>query len=108
MSAPIADGMIVVLIILILYSYFGLLIEKHKPIIGHEASIIIALCMIFSYFFNEWEVAHLKVLFTFDSDFFFIFCLPPIVFASAFNMRRQVFFQNFDMVLIFGLLSTIV
>ena len=45
---------------------------------------------------------------TFDENFFFYFCLPPIVFASGYNMKRKKFFENFNNILIFGVFNTIV
>ena len=44
---------------------------------------------------------------SFNSDVFFYGCLPPIVFASAYNMDRKVFFENFSAVIIFGVLGTV-
>lgn len=42
-----------------------------------------------------------------DNAFFFV-CLPPIVFASGFNMQRGNFFANIKNVLMFGILGTFV
>lgn len=42
-----------------------------------------------------------------DNTFFFV-CLPPIVFASGFNMQRRNFFANIKNILIFGMASTFV
>jgi NhaP-type Na+/H+ or K+/H+ antiporter len=42
-----------------------------------------------------------------DSTFFYI-CLPPIVFASGFNMQRGNFFANIKNILMFGVLGTFV
>ena len=44
---------------------------------------------------------------TFDENFFFYFCLPPIVFASGYNMKRKKFFENFTNILLFGLFGTL-
>lgn len=44
---------------------------------------------------------------TFNENFFFYFCLPPLVFASGYNMQRSNFFANFNNIMIFGLLNTI-
>lgn len=44
---------------------------------------------------------------TFDPNFFFYFCLPPIIFAAGYNMKRKKFFENFTNILIFGLLGTL-
>jgi sodium/hydrogen exchanger-like protein 6/7/sodium/hydrogen exchanger 8 len=44
---------------------------------------------------------------TFDETFFFYFCLPPIIFASGYNMKRRKFFENFKNILLFGLFGTV-
>ena len=101
-------GGITICVLLIIYSIFGLIIEKTKPICGHEASLIVIVGMIVSYIAYAMGEEDAIEMMTFDSNFFFYFCLPPIVFNSAFNMRRKVFFENFDAVMIFGVLSTII
>lgn len=44
----------------------------------------------------------------FDDNTFFFFCLPPIVFASGFNMQRGDFFGNIGNILLFGVLGTFI
>lgn len=44
----------------------------------------------------------------FSDDLFFYFCLPPIVFASGFNMQRKKFFANIRNIVLFGLVGTII
>lgn len=44
----------------------------------------------------------------FSDDLFFYFCLPPIVFASGFNMQRKKFFENIRNIMIFGLFGTFI
>jgi len=44
----------------------------------------------------------------FDDNLFFYVILPPIVFASGFNMHRGDFFNNIFMVFIFGVCGTLV
>lgn len=44
----------------------------------------------------------------FSDDLFFYFCLPPIVFASGFNMQRKKFFANIGNIVLFGLIGTII
>lgn len=46
--------------------------------------------------------------FEFNHELFFYVCLPPIIFASGFNMHRGDFFANLKLVLIFGVLGTLV
>ena len=41
-------------------------------------------------------------------DTFFYFLLPPIVFASGFNMQRGNFFANIKNVMLFGVFGTFV
>jgi len=45
---------------------------------------------------------------TFDSEIFFYVCLPPIIFAAGFNMRRRRFFENIGYILLFGIFGTII
>mmetsp|Transcript_34547 Transcript_34547/g.33752 ORF Transcript_34547/g.33752 Transcript_34547/m.33752 type:complete len:84 (+) Transcript_34547:188-439(+) len=44
---------------------------------------------------------------SFDETYFFYFCLPPIVFSAGYNMKRKMFFENFNNVVLFGIISTI-
>ena len=44
----------------------------------------------------------------FSDELFFYFCLPPIVFASGFNMQRKKFFKNFRNIMLFGVVATII
>lgn len=44
----------------------------------------------------------------FNEEIFFYICLPPIVFASGFNMNRGNFFANIKIVAIFGVIGTLV
>lgn len=44
----------------------------------------------------------------FNEEMFFYVCLPPIVFASGFNMHRGDFFANIKIVIIFGVLGTLI
>lgn len=46
--------------------------------------------------------------FEFNDELFFYVCLPPIIFASGYNMHRGDFFKNIKMVLIFGVIGTLV
>lgn len=91
----------------ITYMVVGALLEKNKCIIGHEAGIIILIGGFISFFAWFIEQEHFVQMMTFDENFFFYFCLPPIVFASGYNMKRKKFFENFNNILIFGLLNTI-
>ena len=44
----------------------------------------------------------------FNDNLFFYFFLPPLVFASGFNMKRKKFFENISNIMLFGVGGTIV
>ena len=44
----------------------------------------------------------------FNGDLFFYFVLPPIVFASGFNMYRKKFFANIRKITLFGVFGTFI
>lgn len=44
----------------------------------------------------------------FEHELFFYVCLPPIVYASGFNMNRGYFFANIKIVMIFGIIGTLI
>lgn len=105
--AHLTYGGIIIAFLLVTYAILGLLVEKYKCICGHEASGVVLIGMIISYIASIYEHDEFTSMMTFDPHFFFYFCLPPIVFASGFNMRRKTFFENFSNVLMFGLVSTV-
>ena len=47
-------------------------------------------------------------MFSFNDNLFFYVCLPPIVFASGFNMKRKKFFENIGYIMLFGLVGTFI
>ena len=95
----------IIFIMLMIYVIVGSYMEhKHAPF-GHETGVAIVLGLIISsiihYSFIELEV-------TFNGDIFFYVCLPPIIFAAGFNMRRRRFFENIGYILTFGVFGTII
>ena len=81
--------------------------EHRKFSFGHETSIALIFGLLISFAVviiagnNSYNI-------NFDGDIFFYVCLPPIIFASGFNMRRKRFFDNIGYVLLFGIFGTIV
>lgn len=106
-GAVLSSGAIVIMFMLFMYMFIGSLIEKYHCVIGHEASFLILLGMLISFLSDASGHHEFNKIMTFNEDFFFYFCLPPIVFASGYNMKRQKFFENFKNILIFGLFGTI-
>jgi len=47
-------------------------------------------------------------LLSFSPTLFFLIFLPPIIFNSAYHMRRQFFFSNFSWIMLFATLGTLV
>ena len=74
---------------------------------GHEASYIALIGFLISlaaYMSNNNMIQENII---FDDNVLFYFCIPPIVFASGYNMRRKRFFQNFTNIMIFGIFGTL-
>ena len=100
-------GAIIIMTILIFYMFFGSILEKYHCIVGHEAGLVIILGMVLSGLAFQQGHTDFNDMVTFDENFFFYFCLPPIVFASGYNMKRKKFFENFTNILLFGLFGTL-
>ena len=89
------EGFIIIIIMLMVYMGFEAIKHKHKLTFGHEASLVTLLGFIISFAFQLKGSQEFASLMKFSDDLFFYFCLPPIVFASGFNMQRKDFFKNF-------------
>ena len=122
MSEVISEGAIVVFLMLLVYMGLGNIIESQHCVFGHEASFTI---LVGKYKTHDFLYTHfsgmaisfalycsghedLIAMMKFDGNAFFFVCLPPIVFASGFNMQRGNFFANIKNVLMFGILGTFV
>ena len=67
--------------------------------------IIIEIAGHFIFWVRHKKFVHLL---KFDDNTFFFVCLPPIVFASGFNMQRGNFFANIKTIAVLGVLGTFV
>lgn len=101
-------GAIVVMLIIILYMVIGAWLEKIHSKFGHESGLIIIIGIVISFIGSNGGHEDFGKMMTFDPTFFFYFCLPPIVFAAGYNMKRKKFFENFSNILMFGLVGTII
>lgn len=104
----ISVGAIVTFLMLLFYMTSGTIIEKYHLKFGHEAAYTILVGMLISYIEYLSDNDKLVRLLKFNDNTFFYFCLPPIVFASGFNMQRGNFFANIKNVMLFGVLGTFV
>lgn len=85
------------------------LLEKYKPMLGHETGATVVLGIVWSCLFYWYNGNNRELIrqYTFNSSSFFDFILPPIIYNAGFNMRRKKFFKNLGNQLIFGLFVTI-
>ena len=82
----ISVGAIVTFLMLLFYMTAGTIIERYHLKFGHEAAYTILVGMVISYGEYLSDNDKLVRLLKFNDNTFFYFCLPPIVFASGFNM----------------------
>jgi len=93
----------------LLYISLGVCLKKYKCSFGHEASFILIIGMAISWLLKVLDCsAPVMKFLEFDDNLFFYVCLPPIVFASGFNMHRGEFFANLKIVIIFGVIGTMI
>jgi NhaP-type Na+/H+ or K+/H+ antiporter len=95
----------VIFLMLMLYVIVGSYMEhRHSPF-GHETGVALVAGLIISATIH-YSVSDLDL--TFNGEIFFYACLPPIIFAAGFNMRRRRFFENIGYILTFGIFGTII
>ena len=101
-------GILIIFGMLMVYMLFEAYKHKYEIKFGHEASLVCLVGLLISALAWYYEIGQFTDLMTFDDDLFFYFVLPPIVFASGFNMYRNNFFNNIQNVILFGVFSTFV
>lgn len=99
---------IIVFVLLALYVIMGSFMEHKKFIIGHETGVAIIAGLIISSIAWGTGYTDLSHNLHFNENLFFYLCLPPIIFASGFNMRRKRFFENIGYIMLFGLVGTLI
>lgn len=95
----------VIFVMLMVYVIVGGYMEHRKASFGHETGVALVFGLIIS---ASVHYADPTFDLTFNGDIFFYVCLPPIIFAAGFNMRRRRFFENIGYILTFGIFGTII
>jgi len=102
------EGIIIIFAMMIVYMVFEAHKHKKRIIFGHEASLVCIIGIGISGLFMYKGTSEFGDLMAFNDDLFFYFVLPPIVFASGFNMYRKKFFANIGNIVLFGIFGTFV
>lgn len=87
--------------LIIFYILCGHIIDTFKILIVHESTI-----GILSGMFVQWLLID-RLTMHFDTQSFFFFLLPPIVFGSAYTLRKKNFIRNISYIFGLGILGTI-
>ena len=98
---------IIIFVLLALYVIIGSFMEHKKTPVGHETGVAIVAGFLVSLIAWAAGFKSLSETLEFSGDVFFYLCLPPIIFAAGFNMRRKRFFENIGYIMLFGLFGTI-
>lgn len=93
---------------MIIYMLFEAHKAKKRLIFGHEASLVCVIGVCISGLFMYKGTSEFGDLMAFNNDLFFYFVLPPIVFASGFNMYRKKFFANIGNIILLGVVGTFI
>ncbi len=103
----ISIDILIICVLLLIYVVGGAYMDKIHCKFGHETGIALALAMGVSGIFYMVDPS-IADDFAFDGNLFFFICLPPIIFASGFNMRRKRFFENIGYIMLFGIVGTLI
>jgi len=105
-SSALPLDVMIIFVMLMIYVILGTFMEYKSTPFGHETGVALVFGLIISAIIH-FAIKDKDLELTFNGDVFFYVCLPPIIFASGFNMRRRRFFENIGYVLLFGIFGTI-
>lgn len=86
----------------------SLLLHQFKQQFLHESTCFIVLGGITGCFAFFISSERLENAVTFDSEYFFLFLLPPIIFESGYNMNKRIFFSNLIPIISYAILGTLI
>ena len=95
---------------LMVFMVFESLRHKRNWRFGHESAVVCILGIAISsiYHSQQSSASYFSDIMEFNTDLFFYFVLPPIIFKEGFNMYRKRFFANIGNISLFGVLGTFV
>lgn len=99
---------LIFLILLVIYAVLSSYIEHYKITFLHETSAAIFVGFLVSLTAELSGNEELVNKVHFDDDLFFYICLPPIILATGFNMKKKNFFRYIKPSLLFGIVGTFV
>lgn len=101
-------GVIVILGLLIIYTMAGAFIESSKLTFSHETTVAILIGMAVSLMAYQLGYENFSHIMKFRDSLFFFVCLPPIIFAAGYNLKRKKFFKHFNYIALFGIFGTFI
>ena len=99
-------GHIVMLSMICLFILSASLIEHIHFGYIHETGVVILIGISISLIAKFGGYSEMNQILEFNDNIFFYVWLPPLVFASGYNMKRKKFFQHFNYIALFGILGT--
>eukprot|EP01016_Furgasonia_blochmanni_P012276 TRINITY_DN1590_c0_g2_i2.p1 TRINITY_DN1590_c0_g2~~TRINITY_DN1590_c0_g2_i2.p1 ORF type:complete len:553 (-),score=167.50 TRINITY_DN1590_c0_g2_i2:168-1826(-) len=91
--------------IVAMYTFLETVFEHFNIQFFHQSGVAIILGGILGY---VAKMNNQKQEFSFDGTFFFTFVLPAILFSAGYNLKKRRFVQNFNYIVLYGVLGTIV
>ena len=88
--------------LIVFYTLAGHLIDKYKVLILHESTV-----GVLSGIFVQYMLLN-DIIIKWDQQEFFFFLLPPIVFGSAYALKKKNFIRNISYIMGLGVLGTVV
>lgn len=110
-STPALSDLSLLLLLAVLLVTFlsAYVVREYNIIVLHESSVAVALGLVVGVVVNTVRTPdQVSSLITFDQELFFVYLLPPIIFASGYNMKRRMFFKNFGSILAFAFAGTFI
>ena len=87
------------------YQMAGKLIETHNCSFLHESTVGILAGLLIAFFVNK---VHAGAVIQFSEKGFFLFILPPIIFAAGYTLKKKNFIRNISYIFALGIFGTLI